>query len=305
MTVSGILLRQLIETSAVSVRRPNEAMFWYAAGVPGAFYVNTEKVIGPSIASSLLKTFDDVLRIENSEAARSHAVKEAVLRTYKEESLYQTVVSQILKKLESQNGDCIISGGERRDWLFSIPVSYELGLPHLYLFKNGATFIEPDINVDKKRKCVHISDLIHNAASYTNKWIPLTKSFGTSITSTICVVARGTNGIKCLLQASIEATPLETIDLSFMDRAHDSGLIDTRAYNQVKTYLYSPKDWASQILLELGLQSFGIEQATAVNLERILSFLETDPLELRDGFRTLFSKAIESTKSRQRILSPS
>jgi hypothetical protein len=279
-------------------------MFWYAAGVPGAFYVNTEKVIGPSIASNLLKKFDALLEMEDSESTRSHAIKASILKTYKEEALYQTVVNQIVKVLESRDGDYIVSGGERRDWLFSVPVSYELDKQHLYLFKNNTTFIDQAEHSIKARACIHISDLIHNAASYTNNWIPLVNSTGTRITSTVCVVARGNNGLNALTSLSIDSISLETIDLSFMQRAYESGLIDFNAYQQVKSYLRSPKEWASQILLELGLHSFGIEQASSVNLERILSFLEKDPLSLRDGFKTLFAKAIESAKARKIVLSP-
>ena len=82
--------------------------------------------------------------------------------------------------VNTQNNDIdVISGGERRDWFFSIPVSIELELPHIFLFKNGlATQCNPDGSIEKtlnikRKRVLHVSDIINLASSYFKSWLPI------------------------------------------------------------------------------------------------------------------------------------
>jgi len=59
---SAQLIHRIHETKAVSIwNHKTGPIFWYAASVPGPFYVNTELVIGPALSASLLKSITQIV----------------------------------------------------------------------------------------------------------------------------------------------------------------------------------------------------------------------------------------------------
>ena len=60
-----------------------------------------------------------------------------------------------------------VSGGERRDWFFSIPIAYLSNKPHLFIFMNLKVIQDNKEIYDIQNKNVtHIADLITQASSY-------------------------------------------------------------------------------------------------------------------------------------------
>ena len=50
------MIKRIHDTKAVSIWNSKTGpIFWYAANVPGPFYVTTELVIGPDLSAKLLK----------------------------------------------------------------------------------------------------------------------------------------------------------------------------------------------------------------------------------------------------------
>ena len=82
-----------------------------------------------------------------------------------------------------------VSGGERRDFFFSMPVARRLGLGHLSIFKDlscvytdadGASMPADQAGLSGKRS-VHIADLVTVASSYIRAWIPAVEALGAKI----------------------------------------------------------------------------------------------------------------------------
>ncbi|HIG16514.1 MAG TPA: hypothetical protein EYQ31_04030, partial [Candidatus Handelsmanbacteria bacterium] len=93
-----------------------------------------------------------------------------------------------------------ISGGERRDWFFSLPVAMRMGLPHLYVYKDGGTFL-PDGGAGLKavddlsgRRTAHITDLVTEASSYAGVWIPSIRDRGGEMLISANVIDRAQGG---------------------------------------------------------------------------------------------------------------
>lgn len=85
---------------------------------------------------------------------------------------------QIITQNVNLNQIDFVSGGERSDWVFSNIIAY-IKKPHITIFNDLNVFVSSkDFNITEKvqslggKKCLHISDLIIEAASYINFWLP-------------------------------------------------------------------------------------------------------------------------------------
>ena len=121
------ILEALFATHAIRVCDPDHP-FWYTSGSLGPFYINTHY---------LYNNEEDAVRflLIIEEAAMADRIEfpnfllQDLLRQYKESSTFRLVTDQIVEKARTIDFD-FISGGERRDFFFSIPVSYtHLTLP--------------------------------------------------------------------------------------------------------------------------------------------------------------------------------
>ena len=102
------------------------------SGELGIYYINTEKIVQDE---GEFKKFGD-----NSEAMINHAIAMTEKNPF-----FNQVISILSKKvMEITDGSGIpegrnlaISGGQRRDWLFSGPTASVLSIPHVSLYKDG------------------------------------------------------------------------------------------------------------------------------------------------------------------------
>ena len=60
-------------------------------------------------------------------------------------NIKEIIKSEMTLLISRISEDFVISGGERRDFFFSMPVSTTLRKPHFAIYKNGET-IGPDIS---------------------------------------------------------------------------------------------------------------------------------------------------------------
>ena len=227
------ILKIIHDTKAVSIwNRATGPVFWYAAGVPGPFYVNTELVIGPALAKELLEKITALLASSNDPATRVAQLEAMMMDAYNKTPPYKTVIAAMVQKARQefpQGSFDAVSGGERRDWLFSIPFAKEMGVRHLYMFKNQTSCC-PD-GVQASERMLHVADLINNAASYFDLWLPALQKAKLECAGTLCVNSRGSNGVDRLRAANIKTVPLNSIDVDFFAQWLKEGLIDQGTYD--------------------------------------------------------------------------
>ena len=123
----------LFETDAVRVC-PEGQPFWYTSGKLGPFYINTQFLYGSEAAANALLSV-----IEEACAGDKLAFYGKVYGEIEKQlaacPIYHQLIDLMCEAARSMDVD-FVSGGERRDFFFSMPVARRLGLGHLSIFKD-------------------------------------------------------------------------------------------------------------------------------------------------------------------------
>lgn len=292
------LLELLVRTGAIRVRTSeNELPFWYTSCIPGPYYINVEKIIGASTARNALDAITEVLSKVSKSTDRVQRIWDIVVKYLHEDAQYNEVISLLVAYHHSipHSKPSVISGGERRDWFFSIPFSLKLNLPHVFLFKSGdLTTVDVEgnhISDWDNTRVLHISDIVNTATSYARHWIPTLNKNGIELSNTFTVAVRGTQGLKELDVLGVNTiTPLELSEDVF-NSAHENGLINSFSLNEILQYIDSPRLWTREVLKQCGdimLERFPKLEAT--QQARMRSFIQNDPYGLHEEFPFFFER---------------
>jgi len=295
------LIKRIHDTKAVSIwNREKGPIFWYAASVPGPFYVNTELVIGPELSASLLKQITAIVAELPEAKDRAHRLETLIMEAYEKDETFRTIIDTMVAKTKAEFPEgcfSVISGGERRDWLFSIPMAKLMNIKHAYLFKNGELYCAE--GVSKGEVSLHVSDLINNAASYFDAWLPILDKSGLSCIGTVCVNSRGSNGVDKLKANGQKVVALNSIDVGFFEKSLETGLIDAGTLEEIRLFFKSPQEWASAYLMGRP-ELFNASSIDAKSFDRLQTFFTRDPWGLRpqhESFFTSMTQAIETRKA--------
>ena len=244
----------LFETNAVRVSDP-EKPFWYASGTLGPFYVNTHFLIeSEEKANELLALIEEAAAGDRTDFLST--ILEFVKKQYETSESYKEVIDLIVSKAKELDFD-IISGGERRDYFFSLMPAYLLGKPHLSIFKDGETYFSE--NVEEKavkvgegdlagKVSLHIADLITEASSYTNAWIPSIRGVGAEIKDTIAVIDRLQGGEANLAKEGVNMYTFAKIELSLFDEGVEKGILTQAQRDMVARFMENPIDYMKAFL---------------------------------------------------------
>lgn len=274
----------LFSSHAVSVwNHKTGPVFWYAAGVPGPFYVNTEKLIGEEASTRLLQDISRIVALPETYVQKSAALETLVMEEYARNQAFQCLIATLIDRATTtfpHNYDCV-SGGERRDWFFSIPFAHETGHDHFYIFKDHAICSKKTgMSLDPAAKRVlHISDLINNAASYFDAWLPALEKHALTLAGTACLISRGSVGVERLKNAGISTCALQSVDSDLFAALSQSGLIDSSVYEEIRLYFTSREDWGRRYIA--ARPDFMQDESIAPkSKERRASFMKNDPWNL-------------------------
>jgi orotate phosphoribosyltransferase len=296
---SDDLLKLIHDTEALSIwNREKGPVFWYAAGVPGPFYFNIELMISKDLADGLLQKITAILAATSEPAARAGQLNKIILEAYASNRVYAEIIATLVAKAREQfptGSYSLVSGGERRDWLFSIPFAKEMGIKHAFLFKNQTLYCEQGIKDGEQT--LHVSDLINNAASYFDVWLPTLEKAKLKCFGTGCVVSRGV-GTKKLEESGVKVMPLIKIDLAFFEQSLANGLITQDTLVEIASHFNSPREWARKYLVgNPGV--FDIHNIDKKAFERLQSFLAKDPWSLRSDHEEFFVAMQKAIATRQ------
>ncbi|MCR5803482.1 MAG: orotate phosphoribosyltransferase [Clostridia bacterium] len=248
------VIEALFKTNAVRVA-PEETPFWYTSGTLGPFYINTHFIIrDEATANDILKKIETYIADDKTTFPKKIFLD--LLKIYEESETFKMITDLITQKLSEYEFD-YISGGERRDFFFSILPSYFLAKPHLSIFKDGSTVYSTEnfeitkntSEVDLKGlKAIHVADLITEASSYVRAWIPAIRGLGSDITDTVAVIDRHQNGEANLKELGVSMTTFAGIDKSLFDEAIELGAINQQQYDLTMKFLDNPSDYMSSFL---------------------------------------------------------
>ena len=248
------IISWLFETDAVRVC-PEGQPFWYTSGKLGPFYINTQFLYGSeAAANSLLKT------IEEACAGEKLAFYDKVWADISAQLASCPIYAQLIDLLTEAAAKLdvdFVSGGERRDFFFSMPVARKLGLEHLSIFKDlSCVYTDKDgVSMDAAqaglagKKSVHIADLITVASSYIRAWIPAVESLGARIAYSLAVVDRDQGGSDILAKAGCPLTTLVTIKPELFEQAKALGRVTDAQVALVNSFIADPDKFMHDFLV--------------------------------------------------------
>lgn len=253
------LIEWLFETNSIKVC-PENKPFWYTSSTIGPFYVNTQYLYGnQQKADELLKFIDETA---TDKINCSEKILNKTIENYANDDIYKGLIDMmvlfILENMDIKNIS-FISGGERRDWFFSLIIAEKLKKPHITLFKdhsatlfeNGKSIVIADIRALKSGvNILHIADIITIASSYKNTWIPAINKLGGKIINSLVVVDRMQGGKDYLATEGIESYALINMDIEVFKKAKDMGLLSIAQLSMIAGYYLSPTDSMRNFLVE-------------------------------------------------------
>jgi len=239
------LVKWLFETNAVRVC-PEGKPFWYTSGTIGPYYINTHFLYGSE--SKALKLLEFIDAAKSDRLNMPGRLLPLLQANYEADIIYRGLIDSMVQFIKCNlDPDTIdyISGGERRDWFFSMLSALKLGKPHITIFKdlsavvteNGKTSEIASLN---GARVLHIADLITEASSYERAWIPAVMKINGRMTASVVVVDRMQGGADLLGNYGIRSFAMIKIDKNFFDKALELGHIREGQYNMLMDYTHDP-----------------------------------------------------------------
>ncbi|MFA6076064.1 MAG: orotate phosphoribosyltransferase [Negativicutes bacterium] len=247
----------LFQTGAVKVC-PADKPFWYTSGMVGPYYVNTHFLYGSETkAKELLVIIDE---LKDNQDACAEKLLAILMNNYHTDAIFKNtidgMIATLTAKYPAQSID-YISGGERRDWIFSLPVAQLLGIPHITMFKDLAcSVLAARPQSDKAAKLyptsviIHIADLLNTASSYERAWVQILTKLGSHLTASLVVVDRNQGGGKFMHGNNIDNIACVTIDEGFFRNASKDGYISAAQLDMIIDYIADPKKYMKDFLIK-------------------------------------------------------
>lgn len=249
------LIQGLFQTKAIRVC-PADRPFWYTSGKIGPYYINTHFLYGSEEkANELLSMID---RAKEDKAQCSAIVAEQVLKNYQTDAIYKNCIDTLLetiKKTVPVGSIGYISGGERRDWFFSLMVAKLLNKPHITIFKDLDAYIFHGGQSEKVDKIpgagvCHVADLITGASSYERAWVPVIQNIGGNMNNSFVIIDRIQGGHELLESLGVASHALVRINGDVFREACDKGYINPEQYQMVIKYMENPDNFMRTFFLE-------------------------------------------------------
>ena len=250
--MSDTIAEMLFETKALRMA-PADTPFWYTSGMLGPFYINTHFLIeNEAAAGEVLKRIEKAVLADKLTAPEE--IFDMMLAYYNKNGTFKKTMD-ILTDMASKLEFDYISGGERRDYFFSMLPAYLLGKPHLTIYKDMSFVYNEDLTKTgfvpedlKGKKALHIADLVTEASSYERAWIPVIRGLGSEITDTLAVVNRCQNGEEVLNNLGVALHCATAINKDLFDEAESNGTITSEQKELVFKFLKSPSDYMSEFI---------------------------------------------------------
>lgn len=249
------LVKALFETNAIRVC-PSGSPFWYTSGKIGPYYINTHFLYGSEEkANALLKIIDaatgDKKRCPGIVAAQ-------VMENYRQDRVFKNCMDTLLEAIQNTiplQSIEYISGGERRDWFFSLVASELLNKPHITIFKDLDAVVfhkgkSEKINSLQGAAVLHIADLITSASSYERAWVPVIQRASGVFKASFVIIDRMQGGHELLESLGVASHALVRIDRNIFREACDKQYINSAQYEMVMDYMDDPDGFMKAFFLK-------------------------------------------------------
>jgi hypothetical protein len=247
-----------------------------AGGELGNYFVKTERIVEDG---------NEFERYGDDAGAMYRHVLVMMERNTKFKDLIYILADEA-HKLLGRRENVAVSGGQRRDWLFSAGVAKALEVPAISLYEQEdgkPDRIEVHVNGGRQEyisikgfHVVHVADLLTEGSSFYKAdpvkvkdcregWIPMLRNAGATIDDALVVVTRLQKGEERLEKLGVTAHSFVAVDEEFLQ--HHSSNPD-----QAIAYFKDPSGWSRRYLAEKGALS-------------LLSFFDTDNSKFHRSLR--------------------
>ncbi len=229
---------------------------------------------------------------------------------------WHEVIPNIITVINSEVGYesvGFISGGESADFSFSYPVAYLMHKPHIAIRKGeaghglgGRLIGEVDKNplTPKKRKAVHVADLITDGGSAV-EWVNVLRYEGADIADYITVFDRIQGGRSALNTVGVRLHTLSEMNENFFDVGINLGVLTREQYiNEVKPYLADSIEWGKSFVRknpDYVLKRIKVDPSGKVDRESLKVFLKGYP-DIIEEFRSRVNERLRSLGAREEVL---
>lgn len=243
------IAKKLFETEAMRVADP-ENPFWYTSGKLGPYFINTHFLYGNAqTATELLNKIDQFV---TQPLKLVKELSKEINEFYHTNLLYRTVMNEFVLMLEENKifQDCDgITGGERRDWFFSIMAAKLTGKKHYFIWKDCSIYDEKGkIDSLKGRKIAHIADLVTEASSYERAWIPAVEALGGKMVCSASMIDRDQGGKELLNQRGVMFFSPVRIQKEFFDAALKEGILTEGQHQMIVDFMNDPDSYGVNFL---------------------------------------------------------
>lgn len=240
------LEQALFDTQALRIC-PEDTPFWYTSGKLGPFYINTHFLYGSEAEANALLA--DIEEAAAGDRLRFPAcIAEKTMAQYEKNATYRGVIDALVEAAKGLSFD-VVSGGERRDFFFSLPVARLLHKPHVTIFKDlSAVYTSADFDQAlpvaeaglSGQRALHIADLVTEASSYFRAWMPALAEAGLGLSDTLVVVDRDQGGGTLLAERGVRLHALLRVNEALLENALQNGQISAAQKVMILTFLRDP-----------------------------------------------------------------
>jgi len=236
------LISCLFETNALKVSKYDKP-FIYKNNDMGPYIYKMHHLFGSeNAANKLLAYINDN---KNDKQIFTIDLLKIIKEKYSTDSIYNYVINHIkeniLRLVDISKID-FISGGERRDWFFSLMIANLLGKQHLTIYKDLDIMKFDFVGVQKvlnlhNASIMHITDNLVKGDTYKKFWLPATKKISGKIKWGFTVANRMHAGDSVLKENGIDSYSLIKIEQHFFDEVMKLGFIDKNQYNMLIEFI--------------------------------------------------------------------
>ncbi|MCI8309758.1 MAG: orotate phosphoribosyltransferase [Clostridia bacterium] len=243
------LVSLLFETHAFKVADADNP-FWYTSGKLGPYFINVDYLYGSSEDSANLLSKIDNWLTSKEKTEIPELLYDEIMKQYDNNEIFKTVIDKLVKYIKENfelNLIDYISGGERRDWYFSIPVAVLLGKPHITIFKDLTTIastcdFEESTQISNLmgKRILHVTDILNTGSSFERAWVPAINKLGSKINWAIYIVDRNQSGDKNLKELEVRPYSLLKLDEDLITLALNKNVINNTQFEMLKKYFEDP-----------------------------------------------------------------
>lgn len=241
------------------------------SGELGIYYINTEKTLQDG---GKFKEYGGDPR-----GMIQHAVR--IMHNNPDFKEVINILSDVAQDIFRETSRKAISGGQRRDWIFSGPIAHQLNIPHISLYKDGRIeafagkgYEYLSLKSLQNPEVLHIADLLTEGSSCyriddgeEKGWIPMIRQNSGEVKNLITVVTRLQGGEENLKAQNVNVHSFVSIDNNFLEKHSNNP-------QRALEYQESPQAWSEKYLSENGaLALVGTFDPNGGKLDRAKEFL--------------------------------